>query len=115
MSERGAFVTNFVYDNEVVGPVLREALWSVSRKDCFMVLTTEQGDRVFSGLMHGGYPGQESLIMEMCIFDRIVPRLPEKHGKFSIAVLPDDETAATIFTIKDRAVTRAVVGEVVPE
>lgn len=105
MSERGTFITNYIYD-PAVRPVLLKHLPSICRvrPDAFVVMI---GGTVFAGWMHGSYCGEEAYQMEVFIDDVLVPALPELHVEFSIAVLPDDASAARVFTICNRKVAQA--------
>jgi len=110
MSERGTFVTSFLYDVGVA-PILERLLPAVCRRGCMWVNLRDPGAgqeaRVISGLMHGGYDGEEAWQMDNFIEDVLLPALPEYHGDFSIVVLPEWEEHTTIFTIKGRTCTRS--------
>jgi hypothetical protein len=107
MSERGTFVTSFLYDWTNLSPVLERLLPKVCRKDALCAFRWPEGlgvtdqhlARWFSGLMHGGHGGEEALIMEEFINDVLLPALPEEHGEFSICVLPEWQQHTTVFTL----------------
>jgi hypothetical protein len=127
VSERGTFVTSFLYDHRVV-PALRKWLpqicrtWEGEDGHPHVALTENEvrgsgglylsGDglpRFFSGLMHGGYSGEEALEVEM-LLDELLPLLPADHGEFSICVMPEHQQSTTVFTLFERDVTVARVG-----
>lgn len=108
MSERGTFVTSFLYDEGLV-PVLRAALVKVARKgsftQCFQ--PSEQSTMTaFAGVMHGSYPGEESLAdMPNLIEEDILPNLQPDHGQFSIVVMPECEEYTRLFVFHKGEVT----------
>lgn len=121
MSERGTFVTSYLYDYANIVPVLRAALPKICRKWEGSMLElrppgndSEEKTRAFMGVMHGGYMGEEAFEMEQFIEDEIIPGLPAEHGEFSISVLPDSERYAAVFTIHNRKVKRYKVGSPEP-
>jgi hypothetical protein len=110
VSERGTFVTSFLYDETLV-PVLRAALSKVARPGSLAEIGppsehTLFPTRAFAGVMHGGYGGEESILdMPSCIEDDILPNLPSDHGQFSIAVMPEWEEYTRLFVIAKGTVT----------
>lgn len=109
MSERGTFVTSFLYDHNRLGPILERLLPNACRQDCMYVLLRDpetQAARMIAGLMHGSYAGDELNDMEREIENEIIPALPEEHGQFSIVVMPEREEYTTVYTIKDGVVTK---------
>lgn len=107
MSERGTFVTSFLYDYPtLIGP-LDAVLKRVVRGGTALILGN---NRWYSGMMHGGYPGEEAYEMQDLILEELVPALPEKHGQFSIAVMPENEEYSAVYSIKDRVVTKYALG-----
>lgn len=118
MSERGTFVTSFLYDWKTISPILAELLPKMCRPDGLVSFRwpeksgAEDQDiaRWFAGIMHGSYSTEESWQMEQMIGDELLPALPENHGKFSIAVLPEGEEGATVFTIHEKQCVKRKVG-----
>jgi hypothetical protein len=105
VSERGTFVTSFLYDERLV-PVLRAALVRVARAGLMSEWPIGSETRMFSGVMHGGYGGEESISdMPACIEDDILPNLPPGHGQFSIVVMPEWEECTRLFVISKGEVT----------
>lgn len=107
MSERGTFVTSFMYDWPNLVPVLKRLLPLICRPGTFITFE----DRFFAGLMHGTYQSEESWEMEQFLLDEVVPALPAEHGEFSVVVCPESEDWTTVFTVKNGVVLRRKVGE----
>jgi hypothetical protein len=105
MSERGTFVTSFLYDDRLVS-VLRAALVRVARSGLMSEWPLGSETRMFSGVMHGGYGGEESISdMPAIIEDDILPNLPAGHGQFSIVVMPEQEEYTRLFVFSKGEVT----------
>lgn len=104
MSERGTFVTSFLYDERLV-PVLRAALTRCARPGSLADIWPPSKDTLFptcafAGVMHGGFGGEESIVdMPAVIEDEILPHLPPEHGQFSIVVMPEDDSYTRLFVI----------------
>lgn len=103
MSERGTFVTSFLYD-PALSPILREALEQVARPGSLTEIypaapnAQHEVTRAFAGVMHGGYPGEEALTDMPCILDEeVCPKLDPEHGQFSIVVMPEWEEYTCVF------------------
>lgn len=112
MSERGTFVTSYLYDWPNLAPVLSKMLPRICREGTLVHSDHEAPlgsgvfmPRFFAGLMHGGYGGEEAHMMEAFIQDELLPELPEKHGQFSIVVMPEWDQHSVVFSIKDRHMT----------
>lgn len=107
MSERGTFVTSFLYDCERIGPLLEKMLPRVCRENCcWVVLRDPEGGwpRILCGLMYGSHGGEEAWDMENLAED-IVAELPLEHGCFDICVMPEWEQYSLIIHFQDRAYT----------
>ena len=99
MSERGTFMTSFLYDERLAG-ILAPLLTKVARGQRLIADFHPQAldaARAFFGVMHGGWPGEEAYEMKQLIDDEIVPALPEDHGTFSITVTPEMEKYTVLF------------------
>jgi len=104
MSERGTFVTSFLYD-PTLAPILRAALELVARPGSLTEIypgpapnVPREETRAFAGVMHGTYSGEESLTdMPNLLDEEVVPRLDPEHGQFSIVVMPEDESYTCLF------------------
>ena len=100
MSERGTFMTSFLYDTRLAG-ILAPLLTKVARGRRlvadFHPMALDEA-RAYFGVMHGGYAGEEAWEMQQLIEDEILPALPEEHGTFSITVTPEDEKHTVLFT-----------------
>lgn len=106
MSERGTYVTSYLYD-PALGPVLKKHLEGVTREGTMLVrepevvLSIDRHIHFIAGLMHGGYPGEERSQMRDCV-EGLLLDLPANHGQFSIIVMPEHETAAAMFVVSAR-------------
>lgn len=91
MSERGTFVTSFLYDGKVV-PVLQKTLPKLAH-----TILTHEGQGIngkrpvwFAGQIKGTYHGQELELFERWVDEILKPALPSEHGVFEIVVLSEN-------------------------
>ena len=111
MSERGTFVTSYLYDYIALAPLLRRLLPQICRDGCAPIEYTigldDPGERtrMFAGIMHASWSGEEVLTMDAWINDVLLSELPAEHGHFSIVVVPESDIYTAVFSIYKREVT----------
>ena len=107
MSERGLFMTSFLYDNRPdVVDVLRKAFNEISARTRATLHENgkddKHGTRFFCGMMHGGFGGEEAIWDMPCAIEQdILPHLPKEHGSFTITVTPEMAECARVWEIKN--------------
>lgn len=103
MSERGTFVTSFLYDQSVVG-ALRSELPKIAKCITEIVTTDSLEQRVtraFTGIIRSSYSGGEAAYMEQWLDEELLPVLPQEFGHFEIAVLPENAIDLRLFKVTD--------------
>lgn len=90
MSERGTFITSFLYDGRVV-PVLQETLPKLAHTilaydaQCMTIKRPVW----FAGQIKGSYFGEEIELFERWVEKILIPALPKEHGLFEMVVLSE--------------------------
>lgn len=93
MSERGTFITSFLYDWHMLQPIL-QALQQNAR----YLLPIAADHYVIAGVLHGTWSSEEAWEFENETSELISMALPEKHGQFSVVVMPESEEYTVVFT-----------------
>ena len=86
MSERGSFVTSFIYNQNTADVVYDYFLKS---KDAG--ITAVKIGKVIAGMIHcfPGYPGQENTEMEFNILPELARLLEAENDSIIVSVIPD--------------------------
>lgn len=119
MSERGTFITSYLYCGKAakaLAETLPEFATIVVAQEAHAPCGAGDPPNVsrrpvwFSGLVKRGWSGEEAHDAEMWVLEKLLPALPDKHGMFSIVVLPEGEEHTLRVTIHNREVVAAVGG-----